>query len=82
VKIKTVPQIDKDFYHYNDAVKMENIQGWIEQCVHDLNNGHDYTRIASGDTIVVGLRFGDTVEIIVSRNYVEAACVDGEVWIS
>lgn len=79
------PSLQKDFYDFRDGAKQSDaaVQEYINQCVCTLNENkeREFTHIACGDTVVMGLRFSNTIEIIVSRNYVEAICHEDGEWI-
>ncbi len=49
----------------------ETISKWVEKAYKHCLKGETFYRVASGNTIVIGLSFKDEIQIIIAKNYDE-----------
>lgn len=63
------------FYSFKDGVHLNNdeIQNMIDEVVDNLiTYNDDYHILSTGDTVVIGIKYSDEMQIIVSQDYDEA----------
>lgn len=69
-----------DFYDFSDGTHISDNekQKWIEDVIDYLNKNPDeaYCNISCGDSMVIGLRSIDGIEIIVINSYMTATIVE------
>ena len=74
------PTFPQTFYHFGSGKKIsdKNIQEMINEVVDNIKiaNVGDFYSISSGDAMVVALKYEDSTDIIVAKDYWEDTLTD------
>ena len=74
------PTFPQTFYHFGSGKKIsdKNIQEMINEVVDNIKiaNVGDFYSISSGDAMVVALKYEDSIDVIVAKDYWEDTLTD------
>ena len=74
------PTFPQTFYHFGSGKKIsdKNIQEMINEVVDNIKiaNVGDFYSISTGDTMVVALKYEDSTDVIVAKDYWEDTLTD------
>lgn len=74
------PTFPRTFYHFSDGKKIsdKNIQEMVNKVVDNIKiaNVGDFYSMATGDTMVVALKYEDSTDVIVAKDYWEDTLTD------
>ena len=74
------PTFPRTFYHFGSGKKIsdKDIQGMVNRVVDNIKKADagDFYITATGDTMVVALKYEDNIDIIVAKDYWEDTLTD------
>ena len=74
------PTFPQTFYHFGSGKKIsdKNIQEMVNKVVDNIKiaNVGDFYSMATGDTMVVALKYEDNIDVIVAKDYWEDTLTD------
>ena len=74
------PTFPRTFYHFSDGKKIsdKDIQGMVNKVVDNIKQADvgDFYTMATGDTMVVALKYEDDIDVIVAKDYWEDTLTD------
>ena len=74
------PTFPQTFYYFGSGKKISdnNIQGMVNKVVDNIKKADvgDFYTMATGDTMVVALKYEDSIDIIVAKDYWEDTLTD------
>ena len=74
------PTFPRTFYHFGSGKKIsdKDIQGMVNRVVDNIKKADvgDFYTMATGDTMVVALKYEDSIDIIVAKDYWEDTLTD------
>ena len=74
------PTFPKTFYHFDSGKKIsdKNIQEMVNKVVDNIKKAEvgDFHIMATGDTMVVALKYEDNIDVIVAKDYWEDTLTD------
>ena len=74
------PTFPRTFFHFGDGTKASDkgIQEMVNKVVDNIKTANvgDFYSISSGDTMVVALKYEDSIDIIVAKDYWEDTLTD------
>ena len=74
------PTFPRTFYHFGSGKKIsdKDIQGMVNKVVDNIKKADvgDFYITATGDTMVVALKYEDSIDVIVAKDYWEDTLTD------
>lgn len=74
------PTFPQTFYHFGSGKKIsdKDIQGMVNKVVDNIKQADvgDFYVMATGDTMVIALKYEDNIDIIVAKDYWEDTLTD------
>ena len=74
------PTFPQAFYHFGSGKKISdnNIQGMVNKVVDNIKQADvgDFYTMATGDTMVIALKYEDNIDVIVAKDYWEDTLTD------
>ena len=74
------PTFPRTFYHFGSGKKIsdKDIQGMVNRVVDNIKKADvgDFYTMATGDTMVVALKYEDSIDVIVAKDYWEDTLTD------